>query len=173
MVIDLPGWMCSTVSMASTSTIGNKLAFPSCYPLFPFLFFFFPFIFISCRLITSQHCSGFCHTLTWISHAVTFLFCCQHEWISSVVDWQPLLFKLSSSAASDPIEPSQAHSHLLPESPTALAKLPPLIVTDTPFPLPNSCSCHHNSTPYWVPPFCLLKLLVLLTVAVLTNTRGL
>ena len=27
-------------------------------------FFFFPFIFISWRLITLQHCSGFCHTLT-------------------------------------------------------------------------------------------------------------
>ena len=33
--------------------------------------FFFSFIFISWRLITSQHCSGFCHTLTWISHGVT------------------------------------------------------------------------------------------------------
>ena len=32
---------------------------------------FFSFIFISWRLITSQHCSGFCHTLTWISHGVT------------------------------------------------------------------------------------------------------
>ena len=32
---------------------------------------FFPFIFISCRLITLQYCSGFCHTLTWISHGVT------------------------------------------------------------------------------------------------------
>ena len=29
-----------------------------------FLFVFFPFIFISWRLITSQHCSGFCHTVT-------------------------------------------------------------------------------------------------------------
>ena len=38
-----------------------------------FFFFFFPFIFISCRLITSQHFSGFCHTLTWISHAVTYI----------------------------------------------------------------------------------------------------
>ena len=36
-----------------------------------FFFFFFPFIFISWRLITSQHFSGFCHTLTWISHEVT------------------------------------------------------------------------------------------------------
>ena len=35
------------------------------------LFFFFPFIFISWRLITLQHCSGFCHTLKWISHGFT------------------------------------------------------------------------------------------------------
>ena len=33
-------------------------------------FFFFSFIFINWRLIISQHCSGFCHTLTWISHGV-------------------------------------------------------------------------------------------------------
>ena len=33
--------------------------------------FFFPFIFISWRLITLQYCSGFCHTLKWISHGIT------------------------------------------------------------------------------------------------------
>ena len=33
--------------------------------------FLFPFIFISWRLITLQYCSGFCHTLTWISHGFT------------------------------------------------------------------------------------------------------
>ena len=32
---------------------------------------FFPFIFISWRLITLHYCSGFCHTLTWISHGFT------------------------------------------------------------------------------------------------------
>ena len=32
-----------------------------------FIFLFFSFIFISWRLVTSQHWSGFCHTLTWIS----------------------------------------------------------------------------------------------------------
>ena len=32
---------------------------------------FFFLIFISWRLITLQYCSGFCHTLTWISHRVT------------------------------------------------------------------------------------------------------
>ena len=36
-----------------------------------FHFFFFPFIFISWRLITLQYCSGFCHTLTWVSHGFT------------------------------------------------------------------------------------------------------
>ena len=36
-----------------------------------FFFFFFPFIFISWRLSTLQYCSGFCHTLTWISHGFT------------------------------------------------------------------------------------------------------
>ena len=33
--------------------------------------FIFLFIFISWRLITLQYCSGFCHTLTWISHVFT------------------------------------------------------------------------------------------------------
>ena len=36
-----------------------------------FFLSFFPFIFISWRLITLQYCSGFCHTLTWISHGFT------------------------------------------------------------------------------------------------------
>ena len=36
-----------------------------------FLFFIFSFIYISWRLITLQYCSGFCHTLIWISHGFT------------------------------------------------------------------------------------------------------
>ena len=36
-----------------------------------YLSFFFTFIFISWRLITLQYCSGFYHTLTWISHGFT------------------------------------------------------------------------------------------------------
>ena len=38
---------------------------------FVVLLFFFPLIFISWSLITLQYCSGFCHTLTWISHGFT------------------------------------------------------------------------------------------------------
>ena len=37
----------------------------------PQFFFFPPIIFISWRLITLQYFSGFCHTLTWISHGFT------------------------------------------------------------------------------------------------------
>ena len=73
-----------------------------------FFFFFFSFIFISWRLITLQYYSGFCHTLTWISHGLTCIphpnppshlfknifywsivdlqscvnFCCTVEWLS-------------------------------------------------------------------------------------------
>ena len=36
-------------------------------------YFIFSFIFISWRLTTSQHFSGFCHTLAWISHGVTWI----------------------------------------------------------------------------------------------------
>ena len=40
-----------------------------------FLFFSYSFLFfyflISWRLITLQYCSGFCHTLTWVSHGFT------------------------------------------------------------------------------------------------------
>ena len=47
------------------------------FRLFIFLalphFFFFPFIFISWRLITLEYCSGFCHTLTRISHGFTYV----------------------------------------------------------------------------------------------------
>ena len=42
---------------------------PIAFIYFYFLFFilFFSFIFISWRLITLQYCSGFCHTLTYLS----------------------------------------------------------------------------------------------------------
>ena len=52
-----------TVLMAEGKEELKSLFFP--------LFFFFPFIFISWRLITLQDCSGFCHTLTCISHEFT------------------------------------------------------------------------------------------------------
>ena len=55
-------------SWASCSSILSLSFFLT---LWNYIFFFFSFIFISWRLITSQHFSGFCHTLTWIIHGVT------------------------------------------------------------------------------------------------------
>ena len=50
-------------------TDGYQLTY--CMPFIYFFLFFFSFTFISWRLITLQHCSGFFHTLTWISHGFT------------------------------------------------------------------------------------------------------
>ena len=56
-----------------------------------------PFIFISWRLITLQCCSGFCHTLTWISHGFT---CIPHPGPLSHLPLYPIPLGLPS--APDP-----------------------------------------------------------------------
>ena len=54
---------------AASRHLGSGLKFPPKLGSKALIFFFFfSFIFISWRLITLQYCSGFCHTLTWISH---------------------------------------------------------------------------------------------------------
>ena len=55
-----------------TFKIGLGLFFMLWFSNIPVFFFFFFFIYFICwRLITLQYCSGFCHTLTWISHGFT------------------------------------------------------------------------------------------------------
>ena len=49
--------------------------------------FFFTFIYFNWRLITLQYCSGFCHTLTWISHGYT---CVPHPEPSSHLPPHPI-----------------------------------------------------------------------------------
>ena len=58
--------------------------------------FFFPFIFIHWRLITLQYCSGFCHTLTWISHGFT---CVLHPYPPSHLPLHPIPLGLPSAPA--------------------------------------------------------------------------
>ena len=70
----------STLGVDSTSyplswwchpTISSSVnPFTSCLQSFPAIgsFYLFIYFFISWRLIHLQYCSGFCHTLTWISH---------------------------------------------------------------------------------------------------------
>ena len=54
----------------------------------------FSFIFISWKLITSQHFSGFCHTLTWISHGFT---CIPHPDSPSLLPLHPIPLGLPSA----------------------------------------------------------------------------
>ena len=73
----------------------------SCLQSFPasgsFLSFFFPsFIFISWRLISLQYCSGFCHTLTWISHGFT---CIPHPDAPSHLPLCPIPLETSASGS--------------------------------------------------------------------------
>ena len=63
---------------------------PQLFIIFIFLFIFF----ISWRLITLQYCSGFCHTLTWISHGFT---CIPHPDPPSHLSLHPIPLGLPSA----------------------------------------------------------------------------
>ena len=98
-----------------------------------FFFNYFFLIFISWRLITSQHFSGFCHTLTWISHGFTSIL---HPYLPSHLPLHPIPLGLPSAPgpstclmhptwAGDLFHSRQytccsfetSHPHLLPQSP--------------------------------------------------------
>ena len=60
----------------SFTKVGLVLLFPSPYtPVFSMAVHVYLFLlliyYFNCKLITLQYCSGFCHTLTWISHGCT------------------------------------------------------------------------------------------------------
>ena len=59
----------------------------------PVLFFSPIYFFISWRLITLQYCSGFCPTLTWISHGFT---CVPHPDPPSHLPFHPILLGFPS-----------------------------------------------------------------------------
>ena len=69
-----------SVSLKEASSLEMYLELPAKDKFFFFffffeisflLFFFYLFYLFFLRLITLQYCSGFCHTLTWISHGFT------------------------------------------------------------------------------------------------------
>ena len=66
------------------------------YLFWYFILFIFSFIFISWRLITLQYCSGFCHTLTWISHG---FMCVPHPEPPSHLPPHPISLGLPSAPA--------------------------------------------------------------------------
>ena len=97
-------WVSEEVWYSVCWSIREKIMKTNCY-LFRNLngpvkhnhyFLFFPFIFISWRLITLQYCSGFCHTLTWISHGFT---CVPHPDPPSHLPLHPIPLGLPSAPA--------------------------------------------------------------------------
>ena len=90
--------ICFTLDNIHISMLFSQIIPPSPSPIesksllrwlfnFNLIFIFFPFIFISWRLITLQYCSGFCHTLTWISHGFT---CVPHSELLSHLSPHPI-----------------------------------------------------------------------------------
>ena len=70
-LVPRPGIKPTTPTMEAWNLFFSLILFFSIFQILFYFYFFFSFIFINWRLITSQHCSGFGHTLTWISHGVT------------------------------------------------------------------------------------------------------
>ena len=85
-----------TVYIVSPSICHEVMGPDAMILVFWMLIFFFFFTFISWRLIILQYCSGFCHTLTWISHGFT---CVAHLELPSHLPWM-LSFKQSFSLSS-------------------------------------------------------------------------
>ena len=69
----LVGWDCKNFSSLSLFFLFKWIlvCIISISLLSVYVAFFHYFFLISWRLITLQYCSGFCHTLTWISHGYT------------------------------------------------------------------------------------------------------
>ena len=79
------------------------------------LFSFFPIIFISWRLIILQYCSGFCHSLTWISHGFT---CVPHpEPLINYLVLLTSLFLLASLVHLNKINRTVIHVPVFPHLP--------------------------------------------------------
>ena len=109
-LVDLYGWAAVWPSPEVTLSLcasQSTLIRVTCKPMSPFLFCFFyihrnlheffsPFILISWRPITPQYCSGFCHTLIWISHGFT---CVPHPDPPSRLLLHPIPLSLPSAPA--------------------------------------------------------------------------
>ena len=75
-------------------TFLSAICSPSLFNSFFKKFYLFIYFFISWRLITLQYYSGFCHTLTWISHVYT---CIPHPDPPSHLPLHPIPLGLSSA----------------------------------------------------------------------------
>jgi len=85
--------------------------------LLPSLTSFFKIIYFNWRLITLQYCSGFCHTLTWISNGCT---CVHHPEPPSHLPPHPI-------PPPSPSHPSGSSQCTSPEHPVSCTKPGPAI----------------------------------------------
>ena len=135
-------------SFASDSATNQSIIYIlSCFAyILLCLFVFVSLIYISWRLITLQYCSGFCHTLIWISHGFT---CGPHpEPLSHLpphliplghpsapalstlshalnLDWRSVSHMIIHMFQCYSLRPS--HPRLLPQSPKDYTSVPPLL----------------------------------------------
>ena len=107
------------------------------------LFFLIFKNYFNCGLITLQYCSGFCHTLTWISHGCT---CVPHPFPQS----SPSALALSAlSHASNLDRPSVSHMIIDMFQCYSLKSSHPRLLPQS----PNVCSlslCLFCCLAYWV-----------------------
>ena len=89
----LSSWCHPTVSSSVAPFSSCSQSFPPSES-FPMSWLFFFFFLISWKLITLQYCSGFCHTLTWISHGYT---CIPHPNPPSHLPLHPIPLGLPSA----------------------------------------------------------------------------
>ena len=82
--------------MGTIPNASIKSCNPALYFFFLFIYLFLKFIYLIWRLITLQYCSGFCHTLTWISHGFT---CVPHSEPSSHIPPHPIPLGHASAPA--------------------------------------------------------------------------
>ena len=116
-----------TYSVIPSIDKGEKQCNWSSYP-FPSVLNFillFKCIYFNWRLITLQYCSGFCHTLTWISHGFT---CVPHP------EPHKSSVQFSRSVVSDSLRPHESQ-HARPPCPSPA----PRVHSDS---LPSSQWCY-------------------------------
>ena len=107
LVMEREAWHAAVHGVAKSQT---RLSDCTGLTLFLAPWSFFSFIFISWRLITLQYCSGFCHTLTWISHRFT---CIPRPDPSSHLPLHPIPLGLPSGSLILTVLPPQQHSSII------------------------------------------------------------
>ena len=111
----LPSQANSIKHLRRVNTYPSEMLSVNCRGRSTSFFFFFSFIFIIWRLVTLQCCSGFCHTLTWISHTFT---CVQVHFTRPPSPWYQNQTKISQKKRKSQANITDEHRQKTQESST-------------------------------------------------------